>query len=87
MGPLTFNARKMAFDEIISIQNEVNIRADIEGRPRIDILNLEEQCFIKKCWDEKLWPNGWTGDEPLGDVPMNKIYLDGTIQPLIQFGE
>jgi DNA sulfur modification protein DndC len=85
MGPLTIEARKMAFDEVIDIQNEINKRADAEGRPRVDLLNDEEQAFIKKCWEENLWPNGWDGDEPMGDVPMDKIYLDGSIQPLLPF--
>jgi DNA sulfur modification protein DndC len=85
MGPLTFAARKMAFDEILAIQTEVNARAEIEGKPKIDILNIEEQEFIKKCWDENLWPNGWEGDEPLGDVPMDKIHIDGSIQPILKF--
>ncbi|MDB5149203.1 MAG: phosphoadenosine phosphosulfate reductase [Mucilaginibacter sp.] len=87
MGPLTMSARKMAFDEVMSIQTEINTVAINEGRSTIDILNIEEQLFIQKCWDENLWPNGWIGDEPLGDVPMDKIYPDGSVQPLIKFGE
>lgn len=85
MGPLTFEARKMAFNEIIAIQNEVNEAAVKLGRPKIDILNTEEQEFIKSCWEANLWPNGWNGDEPLGNVPMDLIFEDGTIQPLIPF--
>ncbi|MES2651285.1 MAG: phosphoadenosine phosphosulfate reductase family protein [Bacteroidota bacterium] len=85
MGPITMEARRMAFDEVMSIQNDVNEVARKQNRPEIDILNIEEQEFIMKCWENNLWPNGWIGDEPLGDVPMDKIYEDGSIQPLIPF--
>lgn len=83
MGPLTFDAREMALSEVMAIQNEVNELAIKLGRPTIDILNSEEQMFIKTCWQNKLWPNGWDGDEPLANVPMDKIYGDGTVQPIL----
>lgn len=86
MGPITMEARKLAFDQIIAIQNEINERALIEGRPLIDLLNTEEQEFIKQCWENNLWPNKWSGEEPTGDVLMDTVYSDGSIQPLIQFG-
>lgn len=86
LGPLTMQARKDAFYEIIAIQDEINKNALIQGKPTIDLINKEEQDFIKKCWFENLWPNKWTGDEPTGDIPMDTVYPDGSIQPLIQFG-
>lgn len=87
LGPLTMPARKMAFDEIMSIQEEVNHTAILHGKPTINILNIEEQLFIKKCWEDNVWPNKWDGTEPTGDVPMDTVYSDGSVQPLIQFGE
>jgi DNA sulfur modification protein DndC len=83
MGPLTMAARKKAFEQILAIQNEININADLLNRPKVDLLNDEEQDFIKKCWDENLWPNKWNGDEPTGDVLMDHIYSNGVIQPLL----
>lgn len=87
LGPLTMPARKMAFNEVISIQNEINEVAIRENRPLVFLLDVAEQAFIKLCWETNVWPNGWEGDEPMGDVLMDTIYPDGSVQPLIQFGE
>ncbi|QTE37504.1 phosphoadenosine phosphosulfate reductase family protein [Mucilaginibacter gossypii] len=87
MGPITMAAREWAFNEILSIQNEINIEAAKIDMPAVYLLNDEEQAFIRKCWAENLWPNKWTGDEPTADTPMDTVYSDGSIQPLIQFGE
>jgi DNA sulfur modification protein DndC len=86
MGPLTMPARKMAFDEIMDIQSCVNAVALLEGKPTINILNIEEQDFIKKCWADNVWPNRWDGNEPTGDTMMDTVYWDGSVQPLIDFG-
>ncbi len=87
MGPITMIAREWAFNEILSIQNDINVAAELNGMPKVYLLNEEEQDFIKKCWSENLWPNKWTGDEPTADTPMDTVYSDGSIQPLIQFGD
>lgn len=87
LGPLTMDARKMAFDEIMSIQNEINAKAILENKPTVVLLNEEEQAFIQQCWSDNIWPQGWDGDEPTGDTWMDQIFLDGTVQPLIRFGE
>lgn len=87
MGPITMGAREWAFNEILSIQNEINTEAVKQGMPEVILLNQEEQEFIQKCWKLNLWPNKWTGEEPTADTPMDTIYSDGSIQPLIKFGE
>jgi DNA sulfur modification protein DndC len=87
MGPLTMGAREWAFTEILKIQDEINAEATKQGMPTISLLNEEEQAFIRKCWEENLWPNKWTGAEPTGDTIMDTVYPDGSIQPLIKFGE
>ena len=87
MGPLTMSAREWAFNEILSIQEEINAESIKVGMPAVYLLNDEEQAFIRKCWAENLWPNKWTGEEPTADTPMDTVYSDGTIQPLIQFGD
>ena len=53
------------------------------GRPRIDILNAEEEARIRELIDAGTWPQGWDGDEPTGDVPLDMIYADGWVQPLL----
>lgn len=83
MGALTINARKWAFGEIINIQHEVNQYAISHRRPAIDILNPEEQDYIRTAWDNRLYPNGWTGEEPTADQPFDQTFPDGSIQPLL----
>jgi DNA sulfur modification protein DndC len=85
MGPITRGAIECAFTEILKIQDEINAEAIMQGMPLISLLNEEEQIFIRKCWSENLWPNEWTGEEPTGDTPMDTVYSDGSIQPLIKF--
>jgi DNA sulfur modification protein DndC len=87
MGPITMEAREWAFNEILAIQNEINEGAAKVGMPLVFLLNKEEQDFIRKCWAGNLWPNKWTGEEPRADTPMDTVYSDGSIQPLIQFGD
>jgi len=86
MGPLTFEARLMALDRILAIQAEINFRAVRLGRPMVDILNVEEEARIRELIDLKTWPNGWEGDEPTADTPMDTVYADGTVQPLLDWG-
>lgn len=83
MGPLTFEARLMGLKRILSIQSEVNAAADRLGRPRIDLINAEEENRIRELIAAGTWPNGWAGDEPSADTPMDQINADGSVQPLL----
>ncbi|ASW08106.1 phosphoadenosine phosphosulfate reductase [Rhizobium sp. 11515TR] len=83
MGPLTFEAREMALDRILSIQSEINLEALRLGRPKVDLLNDDEVARIRELIALKTWPNGWDGDEPTADTPLDAVFADGTIQPLL----
>lgn len=83
MGPLTFDARLMALDRILSIQNQVNDEAARLERPEIDLLNREEEARIRELIDLQTWPQGWSGDEPVADTPLDAVFADGTVQPLL----
>lgn len=83
MGPLTFDARLMALNRILTIQDEVNDEAARLERPQIDLLNREEEARIRELIDLQTWPQGWSGDEPLADVPLDSVFADGTVQPLL----
>ncbi len=83
MGPLTFDARLMALARIIAIQEAVNTSARNLGRPEIDILNAEEEARIRELVSLETWPKGWTGSEPTADTPLDTVYGDGTVQPLM----
>ncbi|EHK56920.1 phosphoadenosine phosphosulfate reductase [Mesorhizobium alhagi CCNWXJ12-2] len=83
MGPLTFAARLMGLDRVLAIQAECNAVAQRLGRPLLDILNHEEEARIRDLIAAETWPNGWDGDEPAADTPMDSYFSDGSVQPLL----
>lgn len=83
MGPLTIEAREDFFARIVLIQDLINGHAKHHNRPRIDILNREEGDFIRRCWQENVWPNGWTGEEISAAAAHDEIYSDGSRQRLL----
>ncbi len=83
MGPLTFEARLMALDRILSIQSEINVSAARLGRPEVDLINAQEEARIRELIALGTWPNGWAGDEPTADTPMDAVFADDSVQPLL----
>ncbi|RWF02983.1 phosphoadenosine phosphosulfate reductase family protein [Mesorhizobium sp.] len=83
MGPLTFAARLMGLERVLAIQAECNAGAAELGRPLLDILNAEEEARIRELIAAETWPNGWDGDEPAADMPMDSYFSDGSVQPLL----
>jgi DNA sulfur modification protein DndC len=83
LGPLTLEAREYALETILGVQNEINISAQEQGRPLIDLINDEEESRIRELIAAKTFPQKWTGDEPDGLVMLDKVMRDGTIQPLL----
>ncbi len=81
MGPLTMEARKEGLDRLISIITEVNHRAEELGRPKIDLLNSEEEARIKWHWQNGSWPQGWSGSEPVASKSFVQYFQDGSHQP------
>lgn len=83
MGPLTMDARRWALGEILSIQDAVNQGALAAGRPTIDFLDAEEVERIRYLIAADTWPEKWDGTEPTADIPIDKIYENGWVQPLL----
>jgi DNA sulfur modification protein DndC len=83
LGPITLERRRQALAEILAIQTEVNVAADELGRPRLDVLNEEECARIEELIAAGTWPDGWTGAEPTGDVQLDQMFDDGSVQPLL----
>ncbi|MFC4158261.1 phosphoadenosine phosphosulfate reductase domain-containing protein [Chitinimonas lacunae] len=83
MGPLTFEARLMGLDRVLAIQAECNTAAQVLRRPLIDLLNPEEEARIRELIAAETWPQGWGGDEPLATVPLDIVYQNGAVQPLL----
>jgi len=72
MGPITLEARQRLLAEVLAIQASVNAEADRLGRPRVDILNAEEEERIRELIALNTWPQKWTGDEPVADEPFEE---------------
>lgn len=83
MGPLRLESRRMALGRVLDIQQAINAAAAREGRPRVDLINPEEEARIRELIALETWPDGWDGCEPGADVPLDKVFQDGSIQPLL----
>jgi DNA sulfur modification protein DndC len=85
LGPLTMEARRWGMAQVLTIQEECNVAARAEGRPLVDILNLEEVARIEELMAANTWPDKWTGDEPTADVVQAPAYADGYSLGLLDF--
>lgn len=83
MGPLTLEARWHFLTVILGMQEEINKAAQSQGRPLIDLLDAEEEARIRELIASRVWPDGWSGDEPRADVLLPAVYADGSVQPLL----
>lgn len=85
LGPLTMRAREWGLGQLLDIQRRVNEAAD--GRAGIDLINADEEKRIRELWELNTWPNGWSGAEIVGDVPLDAIRVTAAgelvIQPLL----
>jgi DNA sulfur modification protein DndC len=81
MGPLTFQARLMGLEHILSVQDECNQAAHIQRRPLIDLINPQEEARIRELISLETWPDGWDGDEPVATTIMDVVYQNGAVQP------
>lgn len=82
-GCLTIDARKRLFEKVLDIQDRANRLAKQHQMPTVDLVNKEEASFIKACWEQEVYPKGWSGKEPRGDEILPQIDSQGNIQPLI----
>lgn len=84
MGPLLLETRLWALEQILAIQEAVNAAARELDRPLLDLLNGEEEARIRELIAARTWPEKWTGDEPHADELLDKVFADGTEQPLLR---
>ena len=82
-GPLTLEARLYFLSQILEIQQEVNVRALRCGGELVEVVSREEEERIRALIAAKTWPQGWSGDEPVGDVLLPHVYRDGSKQLLL----
>lgn len=82
-GPIVLDKRLSTLEAVLAIQAEVNAAADALKRPRLDLLNAEEEARIRELVATETWPDGWNGDEPLASELVDAFFSDGTSQPLL----
>lgn len=67
MGPLTLDARRDALGRVLDVQARCNEGAEKLARPRVDILNAEEQARIEELIAAGTFPRKWSGEEARAD--------------------
>lgn len=82
-GPITLEARSWALEEILAIQAEINQAAVAQGRPALSLISAEEEARIRELIAAKTWPQGWSGDEPIGNVMLPEVLKSGDVQGLL----
>lgn len=83
MGPLTFDARRLGLERVLAIQAACNWAALNAHAPPIDLIDVVEEARIRALIEAQTWPQGWEGDEPRADVALDRVFGDGTVQPLL----
>ncbi len=70
MGPLTMEARQHFLERVL----------DIQRRARHVLITEEDEAYIRRCWEENVWPQGWTGEEPRADALLPQVTQTGAVQ-------
>lgn len=65
LGPLTMEARAYGLETVL----------DVQQRAGVDLINPEEECRIRELCALNTWPQKWTGDEVVGDQPIEAMRL------------
>jgi DNA sulfur modification protein DndC len=82
-GPLTMDARHYGLSVVLGVQDEINAAAAQSDRPRVDLINVEEQARILELIEAGTWPQRWIGDEPRGDVLIPQVFSNGVVQDIL----
>lgn len=82
-GPMTIEARLKFLSRILDIQSEINHKAEATGKPTLYLIDVEEENRIRELIESRTFPQGWTGDEPRGDLLLPHVYPDESVQLLL----
>jgi DNA sulfur modification protein DndC len=61
----------------------VNAAADTQSRPRIDLVNAEEEARIRELITLRTYPQRWSDDDPDATQLIPQTLGEGIIQPLL----
>ena len=53
---------------------------DIQRRANCVLITDDEEAYIRRCWEENVWPDGWSGDEPRADKLLPQVVQTGAVQ-------
>jgi DNA sulfur modification protein DndC len=70
MGPLTLAARRYFYQRVMAIQKAA----------RVELITPTESTRIYEMWEQNLYPQGWSGDEIVATVPVDRIQVTSSRQ-------
>jgi DNA sulfur modification protein DndC len=80
-GPIHVDVRSEMLGRLLAIQSAINAVPD---RPDIDLINTEEEAFIRSSIAAGLYPDKWDGTEMIGSTWIDEpIGNTGMFQPLL----
>lgn len=82
-GPLTLATREWALGEVLKVQDEINQAAEVLGRPRIDLINAEEEARIRELIALRTYPQRWSDEDPDATVLIPQTHKSGDIQAIL----
>jgi len=82
-GPLTLAAREWALGEVLKVQDEINQAAEALGRPKIDLINAEEEARIRELIALRTYPQRWSDEDPDATVLIPQTFSNGDIQTVL----
>jgi DNA sulfur modification protein DndC len=80
-GPIHVDVRLEMLERLLAIQSAINA---VPGKPDIDLINAEEEAFIRSSIAAGLYPDKWDGTEIIGSTWIDEPIGDtGLFQPLL----
>jgi DNA sulfur modification protein DndC len=76
MGPITMEGRAYGLERVL----------DIQRRAGVDLINAEEEVYIRRMWAEDRWPRKWSAEDAAAAMPIDAIINVGgelVSQPLL----
>lgn len=67
-GPLRMESRRRLFAELLAIQEAAGVV----------LVTPEEEAFIRRCWDEKRYPRGWSEADEATREPQGPLFDEVT---------